>query len=89
MNNVQELIERNMELGAEFSRYIFEHPEIEDRLAADAEVVLLPEGDDELRNFNLSTGRRIEAEGTRVTYVTIKKMRPRAFSRIEELELSA
>jgi len=28
MNKEKEMIERNIELSAEFSRYIFEHPEV-------------------------------------------------------------
>ena len=89
MSEIRELIEKNIELSTEFSRYLFEHPEIEERLSVDAEVVLLPEDDEELKRFNLQTGAQIEAKGEKVAYVTIKKMRPRVLSRIEELELSA
>ena len=30
MNKEKRFVERNIELSAEFSRYIFEHPEIEE-----------------------------------------------------------
>jgi hypothetical protein len=89
MNKTEDLIRRNIELSAEFGRYVFEHPEIEERLALDAQIVLLPEDDNALKDFNLATGGKLESEGKQVTYVTIKKMRPRALSRIEELELSS
>ena len=89
MSDIQELVQMNIELSAEFSRYVFEHPEIEERLPVGAEIVLLPADNIELKQFNLATGGKMTAQGIRVTYVTIKKMRPRSFSRIEELELCA
>ena len=49
----KEMIERNIELSTEFSRYIFEHPEIEAKIPIDAEIILLPEFDQELKKFNL------------------------------------
>ena len=45
MNEGKKLIERNIELSAEFSRYLFEHPEIEEQIPMDAEIILLPEFD--------------------------------------------
>lgn len=84
-----EIFERNIELSAEFSRYIFEHPEIEERIPKDAEIVLLSEFDDELKDHNLHLGKQIKAEGGRVVYVSIKELRPRALSRIEGVGLEA
>lgn len=82
------MVQDNIELSSEFSRYVFEHPEIEDQLPADAEVVLLPEDNAELKALNRKMGKRMEAQGERVVYVSIKKLRPRTYSRIEGLELS-
>lgn len=48
MSKEKELIERNIEISAEFSRYLFEHPELEEKLPVGAEVILLPEFDREL-----------------------------------------
>lgn len=50
-------MERNIELSAEFSRYIFEHPEIEEEIPIDTEIILLPEYDKELKEFNLKLGK--------------------------------
>lgn len=66
MNKEKEMIEKNIELSAEFSRYLFEHPEIETKIPVDAEIILLPEFDLELKEFNLKLGKIIEAEGGRV-----------------------
>jgi hypothetical protein len=87
MSREKEMIERNMELSGEFSRYLFEHPDIENKLPADAEIVLLPEFDVELKAFNLDMGKNIEAGGEKVVYVAIKDLRPRTLSRIGTVEL--
>jgi len=89
MNKEKEMIERNIELSAEFSRYIFEHPEIEEKIPLDSEVILLPEYDKELREFNLQLGKNIENEGEKVIYISIKEIRPKTFSRIEKIELES
>lgn len=87
MDKEKEMIERNIELSAEFSRYLFEHPEIEAKLPMDAEIILLPEFDQKLKEFNLGLGKDIEAKGGRVVYVVIKNIRPKTLSRIENIEL--
>jgi len=89
MSKEKEMIERNIELSAEFSRYIFEHPEIEEKITPETEVVLLPEFDQELREFNLQLGKNIENEGGKVIYVSIKDIRPKAYSRIGKIELTS
>jgi hypothetical protein len=85
----KEMVERNIELSAEFSRFLFEHPEIEEKLSIDAEVVLLPEFDKELKEFNLELGKNIEKEGGKVIYISIKEIRPKTLSRIEKIELES
>jgi hypothetical protein len=89
MTKEKEMIERNIELSAEFSRYIFEHPEIEEKIPLDSEVILLPEFDRELKEFNLQLGKNIENEGEKVIYISIKEIRPKTFSRIEKIELES
>ena len=63
----KKMIERNIELSAEFSRYLFEHPEIEENIPVNAEIILLPEFDQELKEFNLKMGKDIKAEGGKVS----------------------
>ena len=87
MNKEAEMVERNIELSAEFSRYLFEHPEIEERIPVGAEIILLPEYDEDLKEFNLGIGRKMEAEGDQVVYVSIKQIRPKSLSRIEKIGL--
>ena len=83
----RKLVEKNIELSSEFSRYVFEHPEIEEKLPTDAEIVFIPEYDKELKEYNLSLARDLEAAGTKVIYVRIEKLRPKILSRIEGLDL--
>jgi hypothetical protein len=89
MNKEKEMIKRNIELSAEFSRYLFEHPDTEEIIPIDAEIILLPEFDEELKEFNLRVGRNVEAEGGKVVYISIKEIRPKALSRIEKIELES
>lgn len=89
MNNEKKMIELNIELSAEFSRYLFEHPEIEERIPVDAEIILLPDFDRELKEYNSQLGRNIENEGGKVFYISIKQIRPKALSRIEKIELES
>ena len=87
MSREKEMVERNIELSAEFSRYLFEHPEIEAKIPIDAEIILLPEFDQKLKEFNLELGKDIEVHGDKVVYVMIRDIRPKTLSRIEKIEL--
>jgi Family of unknown function (DUF5647) len=87
MNNEDKMIEKNLELSAEFSRYLFEHPEIEEKISSGSEIILLPDFDKELKNYNLKLGKDMETNGEKVVYIEIKKIRPKVLSRIEEIEL--
>jgi hypothetical protein len=53
------LVEQNIELSAEFSRYLFDHPEIDEAIPLDTEIILLPEFNAELRNFNFKLGSQL------------------------------
>ena len=83
------LTERNLELSAEFSRFVFEHPEIEAKISVESEIILLPEFDPELKEHNRRLGKTIEAEGGKVIYFSIRSIRPKYFSRIEPVELAS
>jgi len=48
-----------------------------------SEIVFLPEFDNELKSFNLELGKNLQATGTQVVYVKIKKLRPKILSRME------
>lgn len=83
----KEMVERNIELSAELSRYLFDHPELEEKIPPDSEIVLLPEFDPELKDYNLELGRKLEMGGSRVVYIKIARLRPKILSRIEGVSL--
>lgn len=87
MKSEDAIIERNIELSGEFSRYLFDHPELEAEIPPGAEIIFLTEYDVELRAYNQNLGKAIEADGGEVVYVDIKAIRPKIFSRIQGLEL--
>jgi hypothetical protein len=45
----KEMIEKNIELSTEFSRYLFDHTDLDESIPTDAEIILLPDFDTELR----------------------------------------
>jgi len=73
---------KNSELSMEFSKYVLEHPEMDELLAEDKVVIFLPEFDAELKKFNLKMARDIEAEGGKVLYVRVKQLSPKVTSRL-------
>ena len=82
------MIERNIELSAEFSRYLFENPDLEESVPNDAEIIFLPEFDSELKSFNLGLGKELARAGKKVVYVKIERIRPKIISRIEGVSLN-
>lgn len=83
----KEFFARNSELSMEFSKYVLEHPEMDDRLTEEAVVVFLPEFDAELADFNSRMAKEIEDEGGRVLYVKVKQMAPKISSRLMGVEV--
>ena len=85
--SAEKFLQRNLELSLEFSRYLFEHPELEKKIPKGAHVVLLPEFDPELRRSNLRLARRRRAKGERVVYVRIPRIAPHRLSRFVGAEI--
>lgn len=78
----RKLIEKNMELSFEFIRYLVDHPEVEKKIPSDAQVVMLPEYDEELKRFNLRNSKRHRGKSQPVVYVRIKKLASNRPSRL-------
>ena len=76
------LVEKNIELSFEFTRYLLDHPELEDRIPKGAQVVLLPEYDEKLKHFNMRTAKKQWEEGQPVVYVSIKRLALDSASRL-------
>ena len=84
---MKELIDKNIGLSIEFSKYIFEHPELEDKMPKGAQVILLPEYDKELCEYNLMIAEKQREREQPVVYVKIKKLLAPRLSRVSKAEL--
>ncbi len=84
---VEDFFMKNSELSMEFSRYVLEHPEMDDILTEDRIVIFLSEFDPELRKFNEEMAKEIEAESGKVLYVKVKQLSPKVTSRLVGVEV--
>ena len=89
MKTDEGMAQKNIEISVELSRYLFEHPEFEATLPAEAEIILLPELDSQLSEYNQALGREIDARGEKVVYIRLGLLRPKALSRIESLAIGS
>ena len=79
---------RNSELSMEFSKYVLEHPEMDELLSREKVVIFLPEYDPELKEFNIKMAKDIESEGGKVLYVKVKHLSPKISSRLVGVEVA-
>ena len=84
---MKEMIEMNLSLSIEFSKYIFEHSELEDKMPKGAQIILLPEYDKELCEYNLMIAEKQREREQPVVYVKIKKLLAPRLSRVSKAEL--
>ncbi len=71
-----ETIKKNLDLHAEWLKYVFEHPDILDKIPKGAVLVILPEDDDELYENNYEILTENKKEGIPVFVVTMKTPKP-------------
>ncbi len=83
-----DLFTRNSDLSMEFSKYVLEHPEMDEILKGEKVVIFLPEFDPELKDFNLSMAKDIEAEGGEVLFIRVKDLSPKITSRLIGVEIA-
>ena len=84
-----EFFARNSRLSIEFSRYVLDHPEIDEILSDEAIVIFLPEFDLKLKEFNLKITKEIEDECRKVLYVKLKEIEHKVSSRLVGVEVGA
>jgi hypothetical protein len=61
-------------LSFEFTRYLVDHSELEERIPTGVQVVILPDYDENLKRFNLKNSQRRREKDQPVIYVRIKKL---------------
>ena len=57
----------NSELSIEFSKYVLEHPEVDDSLDEDSAIIFLPDYSPQLKEFNMGIAKELIKEGGKVT----------------------
>lgn len=85
----EEFFTRNSELSMEFSRYVLEHPEMDDVLKDDKIIIFIPEFDSELKEFNEKMAKEIEDGGGEVVYIKVKELSPKITSRLVGVEVGS
>jgi hypothetical protein len=83
-----DVFKRNSDLSMEFSKYVLEHPEMDEVLKGEKVVIFLPEFDPDLKDFNLRMGKDIEAEGGEVLFIRVKDLSPKITSRLIGVEIA-
>jgi hypothetical protein len=82
----EEAVNKNLDLSFEFDRYLFEPPKFEQQIPDNALTVLLPEYDNELREYNLRVAKKNQEPDQPVVMVEIDALRPQR-SRLVRLRL--
>ena len=88
MKKKDDFFARNSDLSMEFSKYVLEHPEMDEVLRGEKVVIFLPEFDPELKDFNLRMAKDIECEGGEVVFIRVKDLSPKITSRLIGVEIA-
>jgi len=67
-----EIIKKNLGLHGEWMKYVFEHPEVLDRIPKGSVLVILPEDDEALYDENYKVLEENKMKGIPVFVVTMK-----------------
>ena len=76
------LAQKNAEIGTEFDKYAFEHPEILADIPNGASLIFLPENDEELCCYNKKIARMLQKNGEEFIFIKIQKFQLVSKSRI-------
>lgn len=74
--NTETIVKKNLDLHAEWMRYLFEHPEAMDQLPDGAQVIILPTDDTELARENTKLLTAAKAEGVPIVVVHLASPKP-------------
>ena len=83
----KEIFDKNLEINHEFSKYLLNHPEIENEIPANALIVFIVEDDPELSQKNLEMSRANPEPNQPLIFVKIRGIRPPQESRLIEPHL--
>lgn len=66
------VVERNLSLVKEIMQYLLDHPQLFKALPDQFELVVLPEDDPEMRQYNLELLDRYGSEGKPIVFARVK-----------------
>lgn len=72
----KEIVNKNLDLLAEFMKYAFDNPDALDKIPNNAELVILPENDPELYEENIKTAKIHQKRNVPVTIVKMNIPKP-------------
>jgi len=75
-----EVIKKNLDLHSEWMKYVFENPDVLDRIPKGAVLIILPEDDKELYAENHRVLEENKRKGVSVFVVTMKMPKPQISS---------
>ncbi len=67
-----DIVERNIHLTGQIMQYLLDHPNVFDVLPDDFELVILPEDDPEISQFNLELLNKHGSEGKPIVFARIE-----------------
>jgi len=67
-----EILKKNLDLHAEWMKYVFDHPDVLDEIPKGAVLVILPEDDREMFEVNKKVIEKKKAQGIPIFAVTLK-----------------
>ena len=70
------IVQKNLDLHAEWMRYLFAHPEAMDQIPEGAQVVILPTDDPELSRENTKTLHAAKRRGIPLVIVHLASPKP-------------
>ena len=76
MNKKEDIVKRNLDLHAEWMKYVFEHPDVLDRIPKGAVLVILPDDDKELYEENYKILVENKSKSIPVFAVRMKTPKP-------------
>jgi hypothetical protein len=66
----------NMQFQAEFTKYLVEHPDFDEKIPNDAHIIFLPENNPELLRENMNLADQVRHEGGQPIFVHVKGLLP-------------
>ncbi len=81
-----EVTARNLLIGAEFDKFVIEHPEVLDKIPDGAQLIFLPEYDPELCAENLKLSKSVTETKKPIIYIKLNKLSPQR-SRIKQVTI--